>query len=157
MHSFIVANDSLLGDSLCIIASEGDLGKKWFDFGYRLGLTLGQLQDIGLTSIDFTQCTRKVIIHWRDQNRSESWEPLAVALAKIGFKDLAHKVKDNFNSPSILESKPDDKEDHYKGVYCNLCKEYHLKPEDIQQEVPSMLFCNRPTCMGYLVMILISL
>ncbi|XP_019859787.1 PREDICTED: uncharacterized protein LOC109588035 [Amphimedon queenslandica] len=138
IHLMTYANDLLLGDCLYIIASEGDLGKKWFDFGYRLGLTYGQLQDIELTSIDFTQCTRKVIIHWRDQNKSKSWEPLAEALAKIGFQDLAHRVKDNFNSPSVLESKPEDKEGHYKGVYCNLCDQYHLKPEDIQQEVPNI-------------------
>lgn len=60
-------NDSLLGDCLYNVASEGDLGKKWIDFGSRLGLTYGQLQDIELTSIGFTQCTRKVIIQWRDQ------------------------------------------------------------------------------------------
>ena len=31
--------------------------------------------------------------------------------------------------------------DHqYKGVYCKLCDDYHLKPEDIQQEVPSKSF-----------------
>ncbi|XP_019862576.1 PREDICTED: uncharacterized protein LOC109591248 [Amphimedon queenslandica] len=131
------ANDPLLGDCLFIVASEGDLGKKWFDFGSRLGLTYGQLQDIELTGIDFTRCTRKVIIQWRDQNRSESWEPLAVALVEIGFEDLAHKVKDKFNPPSVLKSKPEDKEDDYKGVYCNLCKKYHLKPEDIQQ-VPNI-------------------
>ncbi|XP_019854556.1 PREDICTED: uncharacterized protein LOC100633393 isoform X4 [Amphimedon queenslandica] len=128
-------NDLLLGDCLCIIASEGDLKEKWFDFGYRLGLTIGQLQDIGLTSIDSIQRTRKVIIHWRNENRSESWEPLAVALAKIGFKDLAHRVKDYFESPPVPEPEPEDKEDHYKGVYCSLCEEYHLKPEDIQQEI----------------------
>ncbi|XP_019854350.1 PREDICTED: uncharacterized protein LOC109583440 isoform X2 [Amphimedon queenslandica] len=133
------ANDPLLGDCLYIVTSEGDLGKKWFYFGSRLGLTYGQLRNIELlTSTDFTQCTREVIIHWRDQNRSESWKPLAVALAKIGFKDLAHKVKNHFNPPSVLESEPEDKEDDYKGVYCNLCEEYHLKPENIQQEVPNI-------------------
>ena len=102
-----------------------------------MNLNLGQLLEIELTSIDPIQRTRKVIIHWRDQNRLESWEPLAAALAKIGLKDLAHRVKDHFDSPSALESEPEVKEDHYKGVYCNLCEDYHLKPESIQQEVPS--------------------
>ena len=129
----------MLGDCLRIIASEGGLKEKWFDFGYTLGLTLGHLQDIGLTSIDSIQCTRKVIIHWRDQNKSESWEPLAVALAKIGFEDLAHRVKDHFDSPSAPKPEPEDKIDHYKGVYCKLCDKYHLNFEDIQHKMPSKL------------------
>ncbi|XP_019852218.1 PREDICTED: uncharacterized protein LOC109582069 [Amphimedon queenslandica] len=134
------ANDSLLGDCLCIIASEKDIREKWFEFGYKLNLTVGQLEEIEQTSVDPIQRTRKVVIHWRDQNRSESWEPFAAALAKIGFKDLAHKVKDHFDSPPALESEPEVNKDHYKGVYCNLCKEYHLKPEDIQQEIPNVGF-----------------
>ena len=126
----------MLGDCLCIIASEGDLREKWFDFGYKLNLTLGQLHEIELTSIDPIQRTRKVIIHWRDQNRLESWKPLAVALAKIGFKDLAHRIKNHFDSSSAPEPEPEVK-DHFKGVFCSLCDEYHLKPEDIEKEVPS--------------------
>uniref|UniRef100_A0A1X7UGG2 Death domain-containing protein n=1 Tax=Amphimedon queenslandica TaxID=400682 RepID=A0A1X7UGG2_AMPQE len=135
MDVMTYANDSLLGDCLRIIASEGNLKEKWFDFGYILGFAIGQLHNIELTSIDPIQHTRKVLIQWRDQNRSESWEPLAAALAKIGFKDLAHRVKDHFESPPVPEPEPEDIEDHYKGVYCNLCKDYHLKPEDIQQEI----------------------
>ena len=127
----------MLGDCLLIITSESDLREKWFDFGLRLGLTLGQLQDIELTSTNSVQPIRKIIIQWRDQNKSESWEPLAIALAKIGFKDLAHRIKKIFDSPSAPEPEPEVKEDHFKGVFCSLCDEYHLKPEDIEKEVPS--------------------
>ena len=97
-----------------------------------MNLTLGQLQEIELTSIDPIQRTRKVIIYWRDQKRSESWEPLAIALAKIGFETLAQRVKNHF------QSEPEDK-DHFKGVYCKLCDKYHLNFEDIQQKIPSKL------------------
>ncbi|XP_019853891.1 PREDICTED: uncharacterized protein LOC109583131 [Amphimedon queenslandica] len=130
------ASDLLFGDCLSIITSERGLRERWFDFGYRLGLTLGQLQDIELTSTNSVQPIRKVIIQWRDQNRSESWEPLAAALVKIGFEDLAHRVKDHFESPSTPEPEPEDKEDHYKGVYCKLCNKYHLNFEDIQHKIP---------------------
>ena len=130
---FFLENDLLLGDCLCIIASEGDLKQKWFDFGYRLGLTIGQLNEIELISIDPIQCTRKVIIQWRNENRSESWEPLAAALAMIGFEDLALRVKDHFESPPVPP------ELHFKGVYCKLCNEYHLNFEDIQHNIQSKL------------------
>ena len=129
----------MLGDCLFIITSESDLREKWFDFGYRLGLTLGQLQDIELSSTNSVQPIRKVIIQWRDQNKSESWEPLAAALAKIGFETIAHRVKNHFESPSTPESEPEDKEDHFKGVYCKLCDKYHLNFEDIQHKIPSKL------------------
>ncbi|XP_019859584.1 PREDICTED: uncharacterized protein LOC109587802 [Amphimedon queenslandica] len=131
-------NDSLLGDCLRIIASEGDLQEKWFDLGYVLGFTIGQLHDIELTSIDPIQRTRKVLIHWRSENRSESWEPLAAALAKIGFEDLAHRVKNHFESHSTPEPGPEDKEDHYKGIYCKLCDKYHLNFEGIQHKIPNV-------------------
>ena len=127
----------MLGDCLRIIASEGGLKEKWFDFGYIVGLTIGQLNHIELTSIDPIQRTRKVIIQWRNENRSESWEPLAAALAMIGFEDLAHRVKDHFESPPI-PPEPEDK-DHFNGVYCKLCNKYHLNFEDIQHNIRSKL------------------
>ena len=129
----------MFGDCLSIITSEKGLIDKWFDFGFRLGLTLGQLQDIELRSTNSVQPIRKVIIQWRDQNRSESWEPLAAVLAKIGFEDLVHRIKNHFESPPALEPEPEDKEDHYKGIYCKLCERYHLNFEDIQHKIPSKL------------------
>ena len=133
MVLIFLENDTVLGDCLRIIATKGKLEEMWFDFGYSLGLTVGQLQEIGTTSTGTIQCTRRVILHWRGMNISESWEPLATALAKIGFQDLAHKLQENFNT----RPESDASLSYYQGVYCSLCDKYHLNFDDFQQHVPS--------------------
>ncbi|XP_019863396.1 PREDICTED: uncharacterized protein LOC109592382 [Amphimedon queenslandica] len=51
------------------------------------------------------------------------------AVNKMGIIDFTCRY--DKLSP-VLESEHDH---HYKGVYCKLCDDYHLKPEDIQQKV----------------------
>ena len=126
----------MLGDFLRIIATGGNLKEKWFDFGYNLDLTISQLNKIESISTSPVQCTRRVILHWRNVNRSETWEPLAKALAKIDLHDLAHKLKDHFDPPSEPEPVATLAE-CWKGIYCRLCDEYHLKFDNIKQHLPS--------------------
>ena len=133
----LLDNDPELGDILQIIASEDYLKEKWYTFGFYLNLDTGLLNEIETTCTSTIQCTRKVILYWRGKNKTEActsgyatWEPLTVALVKIGLPDLAHKIKDHFKSPPPESTS-------LKGVYCSLCIDYHLKPDDFQQRIPS--------------------
>ena len=92
---------------------------RWFNFGYELGLTVGQLDDIEIRYRDPLQCTRKVLLQWRVNNRSASWEPITKALYKIGLTELADDVEHHF---TVLQT-PEE----FEGVYCSLCNEYHHK------------------------------
>ena len=103
---------------------------KWYNFGYCLKLTVGLLNEIDVSSTSNIQRTRKVILYWRSVNKTESYEPLAAALAKVKLSWLAHRLQDHF-SP---------KHESPTGVYCSLCEEYHLKLENTPQAVPGMLY-----------------
>ena len=46
--------------------------------------------------LDPVQCTREVLLLWRVNNRNASWEPLAVALCRIGLCDTASYMKQVF-------------------------------------------------------------
>ena len=92
---------------------------RWFNFGYELGLTVGQLDDIEMRYRDPLQCTRKVLLQWRVNNRSASWEPLTEAFHKIGLNELAVDIEHQFT----ISQTPEE----FEGVYCSLCNEYHHK------------------------------
>ena len=114
-----LATDPFFGKILNIITSEDYLKGKWFNFGYELGLTVGQLNNIEMRYQDHLQCTRKVLLQWRVNNRSASWEPLTEALHKIGLTELAVNVEHHFTVPQTQEE--------LEGIYCSFCNEYHCK------------------------------
>ena len=109
--------DPFFGEILNIITSEDYLKGQWFKFGYELGLTVGQLDDIDVRYCDPLQCTRKVLLQWRVNNKSASWEPLTEALHKIGLTELAVDVEHHFTVPQMREE--------FEGVYCSFCNYYH--------------------------------
>ena len=129
-----VDTDPFLVDVLNVISSKDVLQKKWFNFGINLGLTIGQLDEIELTCSEPLRCTR-VLLHWRVNNFTASWQPIADALVKIGLSDLAHKVCDHFTPPSASAVEPLE-ESAPNGVYCKLCDQYHLVDHSIN-DVPS--------------------
>ena len=112
--------DPFFGEILNIITNDNHLKEKWFNFGYELGLTVGQLEDIEMRYHDPLQCTRKVLIQWRVKNRSASWEPLNEALRKIGLTELANDVEYQFT----VQEKPQTPVE-VENIYCSLCSDYH--------------------------------
>ena len=94
----IIDNDPFFGE-LLMCCDDEQLNKNWIKFGYQLGLTIGQLDEIELT---YSEALRYigVIEYWRFNNPTESWQPIVDALVKIGLSDLAHKVCDHFTPPS---------------------------------------------------------
>ena len=92
---------------------------KWFNFGYELGLTVGQLDNIEMRYHDTLQCTRKVLLQWRVNNRNASWEPLIEALNKIGLTELGVDVEHHFTVPQ--------KSKELEGIYCSFCNGDHCK------------------------------
>ena len=105
---------------LNIITSKGHLNEKWFDFGYELGLTVGQLDDIEMRYHDPLQRTRKVLLQWRVKNKSASWEPLTKALCKIGLTEVAVDVEHHF----VTQEKPEIPVE-VDGIYCSICDKCH--------------------------------
>ena len=104
--------------------------EKWFNFGYELGLTVGQLEDIEMRYHDPLQCTRKVLLQWRVKNKSASWEPLNEALHKIGLTELANDVEYHF-TPQVKPQTPVNVDD----IYCSLCDKYHGINSNHSQDV----------------------
>ena len=115
---------------LDIITSKGHLKEKWFYLGYELGLPLGQLEDIESRYHDPLQCTRKVLIQWRVNVKSASWEPLTKVLRKIGLTKAAVDVEYQFTA----QEKP---QTPVEGIYCILCNKYHgINSYDSQDVIP---------------------
>ncbi|XP_019854570.1 PREDICTED: uncharacterized protein LOC109583595 isoform X2 [Amphimedon queenslandica] len=146
IDSFSIENDPDLGDILHIITSENYLNNNWYAFGYYLKLDTGLLNEIETLCTSTIQCTRRTILHWRNKNKTGlnipgyiSWEPLAIALVKVGFPNLAHKIKDHFQAPPEPEFDPCFTTQGYNGIYCSLCDDYHLNFEELKQHVPSSL------------------
>ena len=94
--------------------------EKWFTFGYELGLTVGQLDDIEMRYHDPLQRTRKVLLQWRVNNKSASWEPLTKALRKIGLTEVAVDVKHHFIAQDKSQTPVE-----VDSIYCSLCNKYH--------------------------------
>ena len=80
------------------------IGHRWFVFGLRLGLTVGDLHNIAMKYNGSLECGREVILLWRSRNMSASWEPITSALDTIDRKDLADHIKNCFtNTPELQE------------------------------------------------------
>ena len=91
---------------MCMLASKtGSLGigDKWFEFGLKLGLTVGDLYNVAMKYSGSLECGRKVILLWRSCNMSASWEPITTALDTIGRKDLADHIKNYFTTTPELQ------------------------------------------------------
>ena len=91
---------------MCILASNTGsmgIGDKWFEFGLKLGLTVGDLHNIAMKYSGFLECGREAILLWRSRNMSASWEPIGTALNTIGRKDLAGCIKNYFTTPPELQ------------------------------------------------------
>ena len=74
---------------MCMLARKTgsmDIGDKWFVFGLKLGLTVGDLHNIAMKYSGSLECGREVILLWRSCNLSASWEPKATALDAIDRK-----------------------------------------------------------------------
>ena len=87
---------------MCILASKTGsmgIGDKWFEFGLKLGLSVGDLHNITMKYSGSLECGREAILLWRSRNMSSSWEPITTALHTIGRKDLAGRIKNYFTAP----------------------------------------------------------
>ena len=112
----------MFGDILHVIANKDHLEEKWFNFGYELGLSVGQLNDIDTKYCSqFLKCTREVLLQWRVNNLNETLDPLVDALCKIGLIDMAVHIKYHFINPEqqSLEELYD--------VYHSRYDKYHVK------------------------------
>ena len=86
---------------MCKLASKTDsmgIGDRWFEFGLKLGLTVGDLHDIEMKFSGSLQCRREVILLWRSRNISATCEPIVTALDAIGRTNLAVHIKNCFSS-----------------------------------------------------------
>ena len=91
---------------MCILASKTGsmgIGDKWFEFGLKLGLNVGDLHNIAMQYSGSLECGREVILLWRSHNISASWEPIPTALDAIGRKDLSFLIKNYFTNPPELQ------------------------------------------------------
>ena len=103
---FFSDNDPLIVDILCILASESDsmsIGHRWFEFGLKLGLTVGDLHDIAMKYNGPLECFREAILLWRSRNMSASCEPVVTSLDAIGRNFLALHIKSYF---SLIQLQP---------------------------------------------------
>ena len=112
--------DPFFGVILKIITSKEHLKETWFYLGYELGLTVGQLEDIEIKYHESLQRTRNMLLHWKVNNKSASWEPLIKALRKIGLTEVALDVEHQF-TPHEKPQTPVEVD----GIYCSLCDKYH--------------------------------
>ena len=84
-----------------MLASKPDsmgIGNRWFEFGLKLGLTVGDLYDIEMEFSGSLECGREVMLLWRSRNISATFEPILTALDAIGRTNLADDIKNCFSS-----------------------------------------------------------
>ena len=96
--------------------------EKWFNFGYELGLTVGQLHHIEQRYCDSLRFTREVLLQWRVNNCKEPLDPLVDALCKIGLIDMAVHIKYHFINPE------QQSQEELHRVYHHLYDKYHVIP-----------------------------
>ena len=84
------------------------VGHRWFIFGLKLGLTVGDLHNIAMKYSGYLECGREVILLWRSRNMLASWEPITTALDIIGRKDLSVLIKNCFTTTPELQE-----QEHY--------------------------------------------
>ena len=111
----------MFGDILQVITNKNHLKEKWFNFGYELGLTPGQLHDIETKYYESLQCTREVLLQWRVNNSEEPLDPLVDALCKISLIDMAVHIKYHFINPE--QQSQEELYDLYHSGY----DKYHVK------------------------------
>ena len=93
--------DPLIVEIMCMLASKPDsmgIGNRWFEFGLKLGLTVGDLYDIEMKFSGSLECGREVMLLWRSRNISATCEPIVTALDAIGRTNLADDIKNCFSS-----------------------------------------------------------
>ena len=127
----------MFGEILKVLTSEDHLKEKWFNFGYELGLTVGRLDDIETRYHDPLQRTRKVLLQWRVNNLTASWEAIAEALSNIDLIDLTVHVKHSFADPPEPQSL-----EEIDGVYCQLCDMYYYVLITHHDDIPGKLFIH---------------
>ena len=101
-----------------VITSEDRLREKWFNFGLQLQLTVGQLHNIETKYYESLQCTREVLLLWRDNNLKKPLDPLVDALCKIGLIGMAVHIKYHFINPE------QQSQEELYGVYHHLYDKY---------------------------------
>ena len=106
--------------------------EKWFNFGYELGLTPGQLHDIETKYYESLQCTREVLLQWKDNNLEKPLDPLVDALCKIGLIDMAVHIKYLFINPE-----QQSREELY-GIYHHFYDKYHVVPSQTMSSGKSL-------------------
>ena len=81
---------------------------KWYELGLELQLTEATLDNIRADP-DHTSHKRMMLQKWLQQDPDASWEKLASALTKMGYKAAANRIRQQFmnsprsTSPSIEE------------------------------------------------------
>ena len=98
---FFTDTDPLIVDIMCILASKSDsmgIDDRWFEFGLKLGLKVGDLHDIEMKFSGSLECSREVMLLWRSRNISATCEPIVTALDAIGRTNLADHIKNCFSS-----------------------------------------------------------
>ena len=113
----------MFGDILHVITNKDNLEEKWFNFGYELGLPVGQLNDIETNYCSqCLKCAREVLLLWRVNNLNESLDTVVNALCKIGLIDMAVHIKYHFINQPEQQS-----QEELHDVYHHLYDKYHGK------------------------------
>lgn len=72
----------------------------WYTLGLHLGLYVTDLNVIesnSLSSVDKRTCVRQMLTRWTDKlDREATWEKIVSALRKIGNKQLAREIEEQF-------------------------------------------------------------
>ena len=112
----------MFGEILHVFTNNHHLKEKWFNIGYELGITVGQLHDIETKYCESVRCTREVLLQWRLNKCKEPLDPLVDALCKIGLIDMAVHIKYNFINHE------QQSQDELHRVYHHLYDKYHVIP-----------------------------
>ena len=83
-------------------------GSKWFIFGLKLGLKVPQLHKIEIQYNTPTQFARELLLLWRTENKTATWEPVAAALESIELKSVAIQLEGQFKEQLPIPTLPSE-------------------------------------------------
>ena len=81
-------------------------GSQWYDLGLELRLTPASLDSIA-SHPDVESHKRMMLRKWLQEDPSATWEKLACALAHVGLKSIAAKLRSQFVTTATAEAVKD--------------------------------------------------
>jgi hypothetical protein len=103
VNSISKKSDPILGHIFDALFNSNALQDKWFTFGYQLTLEIGLLRSIENNCSDPARRVMEVLLHWRHNNPTDSWESIETALQEIKLFGLAYEIRSRFIAPSEPE------------------------------------------------------